>query len=198
MYDKYKELYDAIITSDKCALAIGGIGGGHFGTISSHLKLIREQFVNLKACYKEWEELTPPEESDDPEDAGSYASANLEYERKKRDYAAKYEAILGNIKALTIGGKRGVSWRDGSWRTYGTGETGLRDHIEGARQFAEDFKSNFDKVLELSRLIDAMHNELTRKIDALERKLNNGECSEELKKGLTEKHGSPPMSLIER
>jgi len=198
LYDKYKELYDAIIISDKCALAIGGIGGGHFGTISSHLKLIREQFVNLKACYKEWEELTPPEPSDDPEDAGSYASANMEYEKEKRDYAAKYEAILGNIKALTIGGRRGTSWRNGSWRSYGTGETGLKDHIEGARQFAEDFKSNFDKVLELSRQVDAMHNELTRKIDALERKLNNGECSEELKKGLTEKYGSPPMSLIER
>jgi hypothetical protein len=43
-----------------------------------------------------------------------------------------------------------------------------------------------------------MNAELSRKIDELERRLDSGECSEGLQKGLTEKHGNPPTSLIER
>ena len=198
LHDKYKELYNAIITADKCILPIGGISGGHFGTVSSHLKLIREQFISLKECYIEWENVKFPEAPADVEDLAAWeASAREEYERAKNDLSAKYTAILNNIQALTIGGARGSNWSDGRWRTYGSGVTGLNSHVDGAKEKGEEFKENFDAVLNISREVDAMHGELSRKVDELERKLNSGECSEELRIGLTEKHGSPPRSLIE-
>ena len=191
LYDKYKELYDAIVAADKCLLPIGGISGSHFGTISSHLKLIREQFIELRKCYEDWESLSY---SGYGEGGGGYD----EYVRQKNDYAAKYTAILGNIRALTIGGKRGSNWSDGAWRTYSTGDTGLNSLIESAKQNGDNFKPKFDAVVSIARELDAMHAELSRKVDELERKLASGECTEELRKGLTERYGTPPMSLIER
>ena len=179
--DKYKELYDAIVASDSIKSPITGISGGQFANITSHMKLVRDQFIDLKSCYQIWESLDPTENAD-----------------MKSDYAAKYAAILGNIKALAVGGKRGYNWEDGGWKNYGSGDVGLNSLVDGSKQKADDFKPKFDNVVSLAREVDAMHSELSRKVDELERKLNSGECSDELKKGLTEKYGSPPMSLIER
>ena len=189
LHDKYKELYEAIIAADKCLQISGGISGSNFGTVSSFLRSILEQFVDLKACYTAWENVATESQDDLAQD---------ENDRKKNDYAAKYDAILENIRALTIGGKRGSNWSNGKWTTYGSGESGLIEQIEKAKQNGDNFKTKFDAVLSIAREVDAMHDELSRKIDALERKLTSGDCSEELRRGLTERYGTPPMSLIER
>ena len=198
IFDKYKELYEAITAADKCTWAVGGIGGGHFGTVSSHLQWIRAQFVDLRACYTAWESLTYPDAPDDPEAAAEAAAAQADFERMKADYAMKYYAILENIRALTIGGRRGSDWSDGGWERLSAGATALNFHIESAKQNGENFKTKFDTVVDLSRELDEMNEELSRKIDELENKLNSGECSEELRTGFTEKYGTPTMSLIER
>ena len=65
IYDLYKRLYDAIIDANKCNQAIGGIAGGYFGTVSSTLTYIHQQFSDLLACYEAWERAEEPE---DPED----------------------------------------------------------------------------------------------------------------------------------
>ena len=187
LYDKYKELYNAIVAADKCTQPIGGISGSHFGTVSSHLKLIRSEFIDLKACYKAWENLKY-----------EGAEASAEIIELQNDYAAKYTAILGNISAYTVGGRRGDVWSNGRWISYRSGNTGLNSLIESAKQNGDNFKTKFEEVVNIARQVDAMHDELSHKIDELERKLNSGNCSEELRKGLTEKHGDPPMSLIER
>ena len=195
LYDKYKQLYDAIVAADKCLLPVGGISGGHFGTVSSHLKLIRQQFIDLKICYKDWEDVEMPEAPEDEANPAKWAKE--EYERIRSDYAAKYNAILINIRSYAIGGKKGSNWRDGEWRSNGN-VSGLDSHIEEAKKKADEFKPKFDAVVNIAREIDAMHDELERKINELERKLNSGECSDELKEGLTEKQGDPPMSIMER
>ena len=179
--DKYKELYEAIVASDKCILPIGGISGGHFGTISSHMKLINAQFKELKECYETWESIDPEEDAE-----------------MKADYAAKYAAILENISAYATGGSRGSNWSNGRWATKSSGATGINSLIEGAKQTAINFKPKFDAVVDIARELDAMHGELSRKIEVLENKLNSSDCSEELKAGLTQKYGTPPMSIIER
>ena len=176
LYDKYKELLRAIDQGNKCNLVTGGIVGGHFGTISAQLRYIHEQFDDLRSCYQAWEAIPYPDNAD----AG-----------------AQYFAILENIKALTLGGSRGRNWYLGSWHTF-SGSNSLVYHIEGARQFATDFKSNFDTALRLAQEIDAMHTELERKIDSLEAKLTSGDCSDALRAALTRKEGTPPMSMIER
>ena len=193
LHDKYKELYEAISAADKCLQINGGISGSNFGTVSSFLRLIQEQFVDLNRCYAEWESADTAERAEEQD-----VLVRDEYGRKKNDCEAKYRAILDNIRALTIGGRRGSNWSSGTWTVYGSGESGLVEQIEKAKQNGDNFKEKFEAVLSISREVDAMHDELSRKIDTLERKLGSDDCSEELRRGLTERYGSPPMSLIER
>ena len=182
LIDKYKELYNAIVTADKCTSIAGGIVGGYFGSVSTSLTAIRSQFVELRSCYSSWESVDP-----DEEESGVI----------KADIAAKYYAILDNIMSLTIGGPRGTSWSNGGWVSTNT-VAGLNKNIENAIKQADDFKPNFDTVSTIAAEIDEMHNELERKLDELERKLESGECSEELAKGFTEKTGSPPKSMMDK
>ena len=196
--EKYKELYDAIIAADKCPSPFGGITGGYYASMSSHLGSIRDQFIALEECYSDWENVSSSYIPGDTDDPGAAATAQAEYEALKKDYKAKYAAIMANIKAFTVGGTRGSNWSNGRWRTTNSGTVAIESIISNAKQTGENFKPNFDVVVRIAGEIDSMHDDLTRKVDELERKLNSGECSEELKKGLTEKHGTPPMSLIER
>ena len=179
LYEKYKELYDAIIAADKCILPIGGISGGSFGAVSSGLRNLLSQFINLKNCYSAWE--------------------NEEDEDKQADHEAHYEAILVNISHLIVGGPTGNTWSNGRWTRFSTPQPkGLENTIEGAKDQARAFKAKFDAVVAIARDIDARHDEISRKVDELERKLAQNECSEELQNALTERTGTPPMTLIER
>lgn len=177
MYDKYKELYDAIIAADKCILPIGGISGGSFGTVSSRLQLILDQFIELKSVYSEWE-------------AATETSLIAECE-------SHYRAIFTNIQSYVVGGQRGSSWSGTSWSSRSNIATGLNTIVENAKQQGEDFKAKFDTVVSIAQEIDGMNAELRRKIDELERKVN--ECSnEELKASFMIREGEPPMTIIER
>jgi len=179
IHEKYKELYDAIIAADKCDKINGGIIGGTVGTVSSSLDLIRLQFVNLKECYEAWEKAEDPEVKD--------------------DYAAKYKAILTNIRIRTIGGRVGSNWVNGRWQNVTTTPAqGLNVTIERSKDHADTHKPKFDAVVNIARQIDSMKSELSRKINELERRINNGECNEELRAALTERTGSPSKSMIER
>ena len=179
---KYKELYDAIVTADKCTYAIGGIAGGYFGSVSTSLSAIRAQFVDLYGCYAAWE---------------AFDSDTDDLALLKADTAAKYSAIIGNIASLTAGGPRGSSWFSGMWLSIGT-VTGLNNNIINAMNQADEFKVKFDTVLSIANEIHEMHDELKRKLDELERKIEDGECSEELSNSFTEQTGTPPKSIIER
>ena len=177
IYDKYKELYNAITAADKCILPIGGISGGAFGSVSSTLNIIRNQFVDLNKTYDLWD------------------SATSDY--WKSDYAAKYKAILSNIRSYTVGGQTGNSWGNGRWGSFGNPQ-GLNKTIENAKQQADSFKPKFDAVLDISREIDALRGELSRKIDELETNLNSGKCSDDLKRALTQRQPGEKQSLIEQ
>lgn len=181
IYNKYKQLYEAIVAANKCDQTIDGIAGGSFGAVSSTLTDIQAQFVSLKSCYTSWKDVNTKVEGGAEE---------------KSDYAKKYEAIRSNIRAYTIGGKTGSNWRNGKWSTTGTVQ-GLNKTIENAKQQADNFKPKFDAVVTISREIDAMRGELKRKVDELENKINRNECSDEMKSALTDKQGSPPKSIIE-
>jgi len=182
IYEKYKELYNSIIAADKCDQVNGGIAGGTVGTVSSRLTALRTQFVNLEACYVSWENV------DDADGSG---------QSRKKDYAAKYAAIRNNIKISIIGGRIGENWSNGDWRSYGNTQ-GLNTTIENAKTYADTFKPKFDTVVTISREIDGMRKDLSAKIDELERKLNERDCSDDIRNALTKKTGTPPKSLIER
>ena len=214
LHDKYSELYEAILVTDRLIQVPYGISSGSFGTISTFLTDIREQFIMLYQCYKDWESLTPPEPPTPPipsidleeaeNDAIAYEIALAKYEYEKEyydkqiiDLPLKYNAIMGNIKAIATGGSRGRNWSDGKWSIMGTGTTGITYHIEQAKEKAHNYKVNFDSLVRIAAEIDAANNALSKKIDELEKKLENNECSDELKQALTEKYGSPAKSVID-
>jgi len=176
--DKYKELYDAIVAADRCNQAIGGIAGGSFGNMSSILTKIHEEFGQLSRLYRLWELA---------EDGMSMAA-----------FAARYRAVLVNIRSLTIGGLRGVEWSLEGWVRYENYNVGLNQAVENAKKQADDFKPKFDEVVRIAREVDRMKVELSRKVDELESRINSGECSQELASAFTERNGSPPKSIIER
>jgi hypothetical protein len=189
IYERYRVLYDAIITADKCNQVSGGIVGGTVGTVSSSLELIRQELVNLAACYAAWENVGSADDDNDD---------YIDYIALKNDYAAQYSAILENIVIRTLGGNVGSGWNNGDWdKVTQSPSQGLNKTIENAKGHADNFKPRFDIVVAISREIDGMKDELSRKIDELESRLENGECHEELKSALTEKSGIPPKSLID-
>jgi len=195
--DKYKELYDAIMYANSLLSFGSDFPGGTVGTVSSRLTDLSNEFGKLKACYASWENLTArlDDLSADP-DASAETIAALETD--KRDAEAHYNALLDNFRVLMVGGRTGSIWRSGSWASYGTTQ-GLHTTVANAVKFADDRgKPRFDKVLALAREIDSMNAELTKKVDELEDRLNNGECSDELKSGFTESNGDISRSIIEQ
>jgi len=177
IHEKYRELYEAIVAADKCDQIGGGIIGGTVGTVSSSLDLIRLQFIDLKTCYEAWERASTT--------------------NAKNDQAAKYRAILVNIRSRTIGGSVGNNWSNGRWQST-TIPQGLNRTIENSKDHADRFKPRFDTVVDIARQIDSMTGALNQKINDLERRINSGQCNAELRIALTERTGSPPKSIIER
>jgi len=180
LHDKYKELYDAIISGDKCTQVVDGIAGVTVAQVSSVLRAIRDEFASLRACYEAWEKAI---------DDGNESSRD--------DHAARYRAILVNIRSRTIGGPTGSSWSNGGWQSGGN-PIGLNVTIERSIERADRHKPVLDNVVAIARQIDSMNAELRRKVDDFEDRVLNGDCNDELKQALTEKTGSPPKSIIER
>ena len=176
IYEMYKELHITITAADRCNQVNGGIIGGTVGTVSSSLDLIREQFVNLRFCYEAWE--------------------NAISDTVKNDLAARYSAILNNIRSRTIGGPVGSGWSNGRWRSTSSPQ-GLNRTIENAKDHADRFKPRFDAVVNIAAQIDSMKSELNRKLDEFEHRLNSGGSNNELRAALSEKTGSPSKSIID-
>ena len=178
MYTKYLELYKAISLADKCTLPIGGISGGSFGSLSSRLVFIRDEFINLRNAYSAWSAATDTS--------------------IKADHAAHYNAIRSNIRSYTIGGQRGSSWSGGSWGSTTNINVTIETMIANAKASGDNFKPNFDEVVRLARELDAMNRDLRQRIDEFEEMVNSDGGNQELKQSFTERTGDPPMSLIER
>ncbi|MCL2391208.1 MAG: DUF5702 domain-containing protein [Oscillospiraceae bacterium] len=178
IFEKYKELYNAIIAADRCTHAIGGIAGGSFGFMSTLLTIIHEDFVMLRSLANAYMNSTCPIEQD--------------------YYSAIYDTVRRNIRAVLVGGSRHGFTANGGWDVTGNINRTLPQAIENARQQAEDFKPRFDLVVTLARQLDEMKAELANKINDFEQKLYSGEISEELRIAFSEQVGSPPKSIIER
>jgi len=178
IYEKYKELLNAIVTADRIRQVDSGIPGATVGTVSAALGRIRNEFIDLLWSYFHWE--------------------NEENPTIRADHAARYSAIMDNIRIRTVGGSVGFDWSNGRWAQRGGNIQGLNRTIENAKVNANRHKPRFDNVVRISRELDRMRDNLLQRVDALEARINSGECSPELRDALTARTGSPPRSLIER
>jgi len=177
MYEKYKELYDAIVAADRCTQAIGGIAGGSFGNMSSILTSMYDEFRILAIL------------------SAQYRNSECPIERAY--IAGAYYTMIINIRSLTEGGsRRAIS--NGEVVIAGNINVGLIQAISNAMTQADNFKPRFDLVVSIAREIDGMIEELRQKIDEFEQVLNSGEISEELREAFTTPEGSPPKSILER
>lgn len=149
-----------------------------------------------------------------------YADALLDenYEEAE-DYSRKYSGIIDNIHALINGGNLSEGWvrggydengdyQDGYWMQT-THRTGLNQSIGERKRELEDYISNgtgaddsLTELVNLCRDADKKKDELEQMVNDLEQKLNSGQCSDELKTGMTQpsedKDGNPVKSAIDQ
>ncbi|MDR1640538.1 MAG: DUF5702 domain-containing protein [Clostridiales bacterium] len=188
LFELYKKLFDAIKLADGCE---DTLRYGRFSQVNNALRDIKSQFSELKQCYEDWEDV---DEEEDP--------------NGKSDLQKKYKGILGNIQSLTQGGSVYRTWTDGhedsegawvagSW-SNSISEEGLNAYISLAKMDADGFKHCFDDVVSAAQAIDSKQQDLSNQLDALENKLNSGECSDDLRDAMYNPTGSDNKSQIQR
>ena len=118
------------------------------------------------------------------------------------DYLEKYKGLVKNIHSLIVGGEFREGWIPGGLNDQGeyekgywvgkTHKNGLNKSIGDRIRELEDLISNGDgkansltELLALCKEADSKRAELGRMVDELEKKLNSGKCSNDLKNGLT-------------
>jgi len=178
IFEKYKELFDAITVADRCTQAIGGIAGGSFGYMSSVLTYIYDEFLQMALLQQQYMMAETPE--------------------LRAFLAGIYSDRRSNIRSLVLGGRRIGFGSGGTWGNVRNINVGLIQAIENAKRQADDFKPNFDHVVTIAIEIDQMKDALRGKVDEFERRVNSGEISEELAIAFTEPRGEPAKSIIER
>jgi len=207
----FKELYEAINQADEVSssqMGTGSLAFKSFAQVNADLSKILDQFKNLYYA---------------SEDYVTADDANY-----KNDAVRYYNGIAQHIIGLTKGGEKysvrwtpgyyyyppapetssepssdptpepQPIWRSGTWSGNSTA-VGLIPHIEQAKQEAIDFMAKFERVLELSIKIDEKRSQILTQIEELEKKLEQGKCSDDLKASLTEKKnvGGKLMSEID-
>ena len=136
-------------------------------------------------------------------------------EEQAEDYRRKYEAVFHNIGVLINGGRfndgylmgnyddNGVYQYGGVRQTYMT--KGLVDSLKKRIQELQGYDTNSDlrdnnSLAELQTIAgkaDDKKEELSKKIDALEERLNSGKCSEDLREGMTVHKNANGKTYIE-
>ena len=131
------------------------------------------------------------------------------------DYKIKYQGLIDNIHAIVVGGTFVNGWMMGNINSSGEYESGywtVQGHRDGLRKAIsdrckslEDLISNIDhwtpdslaELVTLCEDADKQRESLGQMVDNLEAKLNQGECSADLKEGLTKPQESSGKSVIE-
>lgn len=130
------------------------------------------------------------------------------------DYTKKYQGLFDNLHNLVAGGtiKEGYIpggedrlgiYHNGDFSTsYPT--DGLEKSIKDKTKELGDYITNatfaddsLKELLSLAEDADKKREELSQMVDALEARLNSGNCSEDLKKGLTETKNADGKTYIE-
>lgn len=141
---------------------------------------------------------------------------NATNEDYKADYETKYKGLIKNLNALIKGGiyREGFHlgnydsegnyvpgyWTDESTKIKGIEKT-VDEYVSNLKKYLDDGlfdgDSDLEDLLNLCKKAQRKKAELESKINSLEQKLNNNECSEQLKNGLTEPQASGKPLLDE-
>lgn len=132
-------------------------------------------------------------------------------ENKRNDRKTAYDGYCSNVKALISGGTVRVGWhmgdydeegeyQKGYWQnefqtqgiksSVGKSKTDLTNYISGK-------KNSLEELAKLCAEAEEKKSELRKMVDDLEAELNKGECSEQLRDGMTEKDPNTNKSTLE-
>ncbi len=185
----YRKIYDCIQELDQ----IDALERSAVESVNEYLRQIEACIDNLYETRNN--DYTEAALRDDQDAAG--------------DYETKYEGLLDNLHALIRGGRINEGWSMGGYDDAGNYVTGswissrqtggINNAIGTYTRQLRDKYDVLDRLVELCREADQERADLERKVDRLEHKLNSGECSEDLRIGMTDpSKGVDGRSVLEQ
>ena len=189
----YRDIYNCIQEVNTGASQENGA----IQSVNAYLKEIEQQIDKL---YETRSDYTEAVRRGDEDAAG--------------DYELKYQGLIGNIHSLVVGGTFVDGWMMGNTNSSGEYESGywsMQGHRDGLNKSISDRCKSLEELIanltwkndsledlvSLCERADEQRESLGQMVDNLEVKLNSGECSEDLKDGLTQPQGSSGKSVIE-
>lgn len=167
----YKQIYEKIQSIELCKNAENTV----FLEINRYIDDIQYQFEEMYDTRDSYE-------------------AVIDDDEQSADYLEKYNEHIKNIKALVNGGtvREGYQiggldesgeYHNGYW--IGSEDVkGLVPRIEGLKTALEAYQRDLDELITLCKKADKKKETLKTKLDALETKLNSGDCSDAMKEGV--------------
>lgn len=186
--EKYKDIYDKIQEVNRC----GDAEDVAVSQVNSYLSQIQDQLNDLYDTRDSW---TSAYRDDNDEEMG--------------DWEKKYNGILKNIKALVRGGTIRTgwipgnvtdtgAWSDGYWMDSTEEHKGLKRYCEDMQSALDGYSDELNALKGLCKEAGDKKRELSQQVDELEAKLNSGECSDDLKQGMTVTKDETGKTMLER
>lgn len=184
----YKEIYNKIQEVNQC----GDVEDAAVSQVNNYLSRIQDQLDDLYNTRDSW--------------TSAYRDGNDE---EMGDWEKKYDGVRKNIKALVLGGtiRRGWipggvtdtgTWSDGYWMDSTEEYKGLKRYCEDMQSVLDGYSDELNDLKDLCEKADDKKEELSQMVDELETKLNSGECSEDLKTGMTVTTDDTGKTMLER
>lgn len=177
LYEYYKKLYEQIQVVNECKEAQEDL----VSAVNACLTEIRTQLQWMLSIREEYTAI--------------YEGQALFREEKLEDCNTKYEICLANICSIISGYYTINTWKEGFIDQSGEwvpaekvrkkqGGNNLEETVDYAVRVLNDQITELEKLVSTCKEIDGAKVSLERKLNALKAKLNSGECSEDLKKGM--------------
>lgn len=182
----YKEIYEKINEINKYPLHEQSA----FESINQFLTDINAEMRELKRTRDDWTEAFDKENSE-----------------LMSDLDRKYDGIKQNIRSLVTGGTVSSNWIPGNYNDEGNWEdgrwnksirsNGLNQAIGERKSVLNSYIVKMNELVGLCQKADKQKADLARMVDELEQKLNSGEVSDDLVRGMREPLSDTKSSVIQ-
>ncbi len=182
----YKKIYECINRVNQA----GGTENNAIQSVNSYIDRIRSTIDDLYETRTD--DYTPAAKAEDDE--------------LMDDYAEKYQGIFDNLHNLISGGKIRESYCPGGWNDGdyepgyfmgGYSTEGLESTSQESADALKKHIKDLQELLDLAEDADRKKEELSRMVNDLEERLNSGQCSDELRKGMAEKKNEDGQTCLD-
>lgn len=190
----YREIYECIEDLKPCA----GVQSAAAQEVTAYLKEIYAEFRSMHSIRSRYTSAMRNYRAALADEDGA-ALAQMYWE-EAQELAELYEIRMDNVHALIIGGKiaviqndkeSGSQTRDGLEKCVEAYKAELDNYIDG-------WGNDLQTLKDLCEKADGKKKELAEKIEELEKQLNSGKCTDELREGLTQPSADGSKSMIDQ